>query len=76
MSGTASGLPRLEEPCDACKGTGDAPPAKPYEMRASLSCPKCKGHKVAPTEAGEILIDFIKRRFNLPEREAHRSLFG
>ncbi|BAI98039.1 hypothetical protein Sj15T_24380 [Sphingobium sp. TA15] len=76
MSGTDSGLPELEEPCDACNGTGDAPPATPYEPRASLNCPKCKGHKLAPTEAGQKLIEFIKRRFNLPEREAHRSLFG
>lgn len=76
MSGTDSGLPELEKLCDACDGTGDAPPANPYEPRTSFNCPKCNGHKLAPTEAGQVLIDFIKRRFTLPEREAHRSLLG
>lgn len=75
MQNDNPGLPILEEPCDACGGTGDGPPGKPYEMRASLSCPKCKGHKVAPTEAGRQVLDFLKRRLNLSEPEAPRSLF-
>lgn len=68
-------LPALEEPCDACGGTGDSPEASPGEMRASLNCPKCKGHKLAPTEAGRLLLDFLKRRLNLSEPEAHRAMF-
>jgi hypothetical protein len=76
MQNDSPDLPALEEPCDACGGTGDAPFGKPYEMRASLNCPKCKGHKVAPTEAGRQLLDFVKRRLNLSEPEAPRSLFG
>ena len=69
-------LPALEGPCTACGGTGDAPPAQPGQMRPSLNCPACKGHKVAPTEAGQQLLDFMKRRFGRSEVEARRSIFG
>ncbi|MGA9580758.1 MAG: hypothetical protein WBR13_02170 [Allosphingosinicella sp.] len=68
-------LPALEKPCDACGGTGDSPKADPYEMRASLNCPKCKGHELAPTAVGQALLDFLKRRLQLREPEAHRSVF-
>lgn len=77
MEGHNSGLlPDLEESCKACEGTGDSPPAEYGEMRASLNCPVCKGHKVAPTEAGRQILDFVKRRLGLSEQEAHRSMFG
>jgi hypothetical protein len=69
-------LPALEEPCDACGGSGDAPPGNSYEMRASLNCQKCKGHKLAPTAAGRALLDFVTRRLNLSEPEVTRSIFG
>lgn len=69
-------LPDLEEPCTACGGTGDSPPAKYGEMRASLNCPNCKGRKVAPTAAGKQILDFVKRRLGISEQEAHRSMFG
>lgn len=75
MEGHNFGLPPLEEPCDACGGTGNSPPAKPGEMRASLNCNKCKGHKIAPTAAGRELLDFVKRRLNLGETELRRSMF-
>lgn len=75
MQGHNSGLPPLEEPCDQCGGTGEAPPAKFGEMRASFHCSKCKGHKVAPTQAGRELLDFLKRRLNLSEQEARREMF-
>ena len=71
-----SGLPPLEEPCTGCGGTGDSPPPKYGEIRASLNCSTCKGHKVMPTEAGRQIIEFISRRFEISEREAHRSMFG
>lgn len=76
MQGNDPKLPPLEEPCDACGGSGDAPPAIGYEIRASFNCPKCKGHKVAPTAAGRVLLEFLTRRLNLTEREVRRSLFG
>lgn len=76
MHGNDPELPPLEEPCDACGGSGDAPPGNGYEMRASFNCPKCKGHKLAPTAAGRVLLDFVKRRLNLSEPEATRSLSG
>ncbi len=69
-------LPPLEEPCDACGGSRDAPPGNGYEMRASLNCPKCKGHKLAATAAGRALLDFVTRRLNLSEPEVTRSIFG
>ena len=69
-------LPPLEEPCDACGGSGNAPPSNGYEMRASFNCPKCKGHKLAPTAMGRALLDFVERRLNLSEPEATRSPFG
>jgi hypothetical protein len=68
-------LPALEEPCDACGGTGDSQQGSPYEIRASLNCPKCKGHKLAPTTAGRALLDFVKRRLELREPEVPRSMF-
>ncbi|WPZ05663.1 hypothetical protein [Pelagerythrobacter marinus] len=76
MHGHNSQLPPLEEPCTACGGTGDAPPARPGEMQTSLNCATCKGHKVAPTAAGQQLLDFVQRRLGLSEKEAHRSMFG
>lgn len=76
MPGNEIELPPLEEPCDACGGSGASPPGNGYEMRASLSCAKCKGHKVAPTEAGRAILDFVKKRLNLSETEAARSLYG
>lgn len=69
-------LPPLEEPCDACGGSGDAPTGDGYEMRASYNCPKCKGHGLAPTVAGRTLIEFLTRRLNLSEPEVTRPLFG
>ncbi len=75
MHGNDRELLPLEESCDACGGSGDAPPGNGYEMRASLNCP-CKGHALAPTAAGRALLDFVKRRLNLSEPEATRSLFG
>lgn len=76
MENHNTGLPPLEEPCNACGGTGDAPPAQPGRMRASFNCPTCKGHKVAPTAAGQQLLDFMKRRLSISEKEAYRSPFG
>jgi hypothetical protein len=77
MEGHNSGLlPELEEPCTACGGTGDAPPAKPGMMRESFNCPICKGHKVAPTAAGRQILDFLKRRLDVSEQEVRRSMFG
>ncbi|MDB5713598.1 MAG: hypothetical protein JWO15_995 [Sphingomonadales bacterium] len=76
MNGNNSELPPLEEPCDGCGGSGDAPSGNGYEMRGSFNCPKCKGHKLAPTAAGRTLLDFVKRRLSLSEPEATRSLFG
>ena len=76
MEGHNLGLPALEEPCDACNGSGNSPPASYGEMRASLNCEKCKGHKVAPTAAGRELLDFLKRRLQVNEPEVHRSMFG
>jgi hypothetical protein len=76
MQGNEPGLPPLEEPCDACGGSGDSPSGNGYEMRASLNCLKCKGHKLAATASGRALLDFVKRRLNLSELEATRSLFG
>ena len=70
-----SGLPPLEEACDACGGTGNSPPPTFGEMRASFNCPKCRGHKVAPTAAGRELLDFMKRRFGLSEQEVRREMF-
>lgn len=58
---------RRERRCSAGNG---------YEMRPSLNCPKCKGHKLAPTPAGRMLLDFVKRRLHVSEPEAKRSLFG
>ncbi|USA40212.1 hypothetical protein NCF86_03385 [Pelagerythrobacter marinus] len=69
-------LPALEEPCTTCGGTGDAPPAQPGQMRPSFNCSACKGHKVAPTKAGQQLLDFMKRRLGISEVEARRSIFG
>lgn len=76
MDSNNPGLPPLEEPCDACGGSGDAPPGSGHEMRSSFNCPKCKGHKLAPTAAGRALLDFVKHRLNLTEPEVKRSLFG
>ena len=77
MEGHNSGLlPDLEEPCTACGGTGDSPPAKYGEMRESFNCSVCKGHKVAPTAAGRQILDFVKRRLGVSEQEFHRSRFG
>lgn len=75
MDSTNFELPALEEPCDACAGTGDSPKAPEYEIRASLNCSKCKGHRLAPTAAGRALLDFLKRRLELREPEVHRSMF-
>ena len=49
---------------------------KAGEMQTSLNCATCKGHKVAPTAAGQQLLDFVQRRLGLSEKEAHRSMFG
>jgi hypothetical protein len=76
MHGSEPKLPPLEEPCEACGGSGDSPPGNGYEIRASLNCPKCKGHKLAPTAAGRALLDFVTRRLNLSEPEVTRSIFG
>lgn len=76
MHGNNPELPSLEEPCDACGGSGDAPAGNGYEFRASFNSPKCKGHKLAPTAAGRALLDFVKRRLNLSEPEATRLPFG
>ncbi len=57
MHGNDPELPPLEEPCDACGGSGDAPPGNGYEMRPSFNCSKCKGHKLArPPRAGRCSI--------------------
>ncbi|RYF19413.1 MAG: hypothetical protein EOO77_10225 [Oxalobacteraceae bacterium] len=42
--------------------------------RVSL-LPICRGHKLMPTDAGTKIIDFVKRRFNIPERNAPRNGF-
>jgi hypothetical protein len=69
-------LPDLEEPCRACGGTGNSSPAQPGKMRASIHCEVCKGYKVAPTKAGQQLIEFISRRFRISEYEVQRNMFG
>ncbi|VXD07744.1 conserved hypothetical protein [Sphingomonas sp. T1] len=69
-------LPELEEPCRACGGTGYSSPAQPGQMRASFNCENCKGHKVAPTEAGHQLIEFISRRFHISDYEVQRDMLG
>lgn len=73
---TQNPLPDLEEPCRACGGTGNSSPAQPGQMRASFNCEICKGHKVAPTEAGRQVIEFIKRRFQITDYEVDRDGFG
>lgn len=75
MQSMNSKMPPLEEPCDACAGTGDAPPAPMGQMRASFNCPKCKGHKLAPTEVGRVLLDFLSRRLGINEQEVRRNIF-
>lgn len=70
MEGHNSGLPPLEEPCTACGGTGEYVKTDPYKMAPSLYCLVCKGHKFAPTAAGQQIIDFISRRFGVSDREA------
>ena len=75
MNAFSDELPALEEPCAACDGTGDAPPAQPGEMRRSFNCAECRGHKVAPTAAGQALLDFISRRMGVNEKEVRRSVF-
>lgn len=65
MEGHNSGLPSLDEPCSACGGTGQAPPGRAYEIRPSLFCSKCAGHKRSPTAAGQQVLEFLKLRFAL-----------
>ena len=69
-------LPDLEEPCRACGGTGNSSPAQPGQTRASFHCEVCKGYKVAPTKAGQQLIEFISRRFRISDYEVQRDMFG
>lgn len=69
-------LPDLEEPCGACGGTGNSSPAQPGQTRASFHCEVCKGYKVAPTKAGQQLIEFISRRFRISDYEVQRDMFG
>ncbi|EJU14125.1 hypothetical protein LH128_05183 [Sphingomonas sp. LH128] len=76
MEGHNSGLPPLEEPCTDCNGTGKYRKKDPYEFAPSLHCLTCKGHKVAATEAGKQIIDFISRRFQINDKEVQRRMFG
>jgi DnaJ-class molecular chaperone len=50
-------LPRLEEPCDRCKGKG----LVPWD---DSPCSGCGGSGYIPTEAGAQIIDLLRRHFH------------
>lgn len=53
----------LEHVCEACDATGKVKGECGYSTPPKdVECPFCEGHGYLLTAAGEVLLDFIKRR--------------